>query len=197
MTKGIIIFVKNPEIGKAKTRIAATVGDEKALFIYEALLSITKDVIKKVDVQKHLFYTHFVNSGDDWSNDVFSKYIQIDDDLGGKMKDAFERVLLINDKVIIIGSDCPKISKEIIQDAFDALNKKDVVIGPTFDGGYYLLGMKNLIPGLFDNMVFSTSSVFNDTLKRINDLSITHHILPTLHDVDYYEDWVAYEKSMN
>lgn len=196
MTNGIIIFVKNPEIGKAKTRIAATAGVEKALKIYELLLSLTKDVVKDLNVQKHLFYTHFVNNGDDWSNDEFSKYIQKDTDLGGKMKDAFTRVLKVNDKVVIIGSDCPKISKEIINDAFDALNNKDVVIGPTDDGGYYLLGIKKLIPELFDNMVFSTSSVFNDTLKRIKDLSLTHHILPKLNDVDYYEDWVAYQKSI-
>ena len=197
MTSGVIIFIKNLEIGKAKTRVAATVGDDKALGIYKALLSITKDVIKDNEADKHLFYSHFINTGDDWQNEFFSKYIQAAGDLGDKMKDAFDRVLDINDKAIIIGSDCPYLSEDIIQEALDALDSKDVVIGPTFDGGYYLLGMKCLIPELFDNMVFSTRSVYDDTLERINKLSLSHHKLATLHDVDYYEDWMAYQKSIN
>jgi len=108
------------------------------------------------------------------------------------MKTAFAEALSSSDKAIIIGSDCPQLSTEIIEEAFVQLDKVDVVLGPTFDGGYYLLGMKTLHTELFDDMEWSTSEVLSHTIKRVKAKAASYHLLATLSDVDYKVDWDRY-----
>ena len=95
------------------------------------------------------------------------------------MKEAFSEALKGHEKAIIIGSDCPQLSTPIIQEAFDALDHHDTVIGPTYDGGYYLLGMKNLYPFLFDDMRWSVDDVFNTTISRMQEHGLTCKKLTT------------------
>jgi rSAM/selenodomain-associated transferase 1 len=194
MTNGVIIFVKNPEIGKAKTRIASSVGFDKSLEIYQELLSITRDIAQKIDAKRLLYYSHFINLSDAWDNDKFDKYLQADGDLGVKMSTAFDQTLKEVDKAVIVGSDCPYITTDIINAAFQSLSSHDIVIGPTYDGGYYLLGMKKLTQELFLNITFSVDTVYDETLNRIKNLGLSYKALNKLHDIDYYEDWKAYQK---
>ncbi len=197
MTKGVIVFLKNPEVGKAKTRIASTAGPEKALSIYKELLSITHDIVDRVEAKRYLYYTHFINSSDQWDNQRFFKTIQTEGHLGNKMKAAFSEVLKKVEKAIIIGSDCPYITPELINEGFDALAQNDVVIGPTFDGGYYLLGLKKVVPEIFEQIEFSTANVFKDTLSILVKKGHSYKILQKLNDVDYYDDWMAYLDSLS
>ena len=197
MTKGVIVFLKNPEIGKAKTRIASTAGPEKALTIYKELLSITHDIVDRVEAKRFLYYTHFINSSDLWENQRFIKTIQTEGGLGNKMKVAFSEVLKKVEKAIIIGSDCPYITPELINEGFDALAQNNVVIGPTFDGGYYLLGLKKVVPEIFEQIEFSTENVFKDTVSILDKKGHSYKILQQLHDVDYYDDWKAYLDSLS
>ncbi len=185
----LILFVKNKELGKVKTRLAKTIGDEKALFIYKALLQHTRKVAEKVEALRKVYYSTFIDSNDEFEGDSFEKRIQVQEDLGIKMYSAFkdsfgERA----DKVILIGSDCYEINEDIIEDAFIALEDNDYVIGPAHDGGYYLIGMRALNKSIFENMVWSTEDVMLDTILDIKEQKKSYFLLPTLTDVDHEKD---------
>lgn len=181
----IIIFIKNPEKGKVKTRLAKTVGDDKALDVYKKLLAHTRSVTLSLGATKYLYYANEVNTEDEWDNDIYSKHVQHQSDLGGRMLHAFSEVLERgHKKVLIIGSDCYQLNTEIINDAFSKLNEHDVVVGPTYDGGYYMIGMKKLIPELFENKEWSTETVYSDSIKTLEKLGHSYHDMPRLSDVD-------------
>ena len=194
--EALIIFIKNPQPGKVKTRIAATTGDEKALEIYKHLLQYTCRITKDLPQDKWLFYSEFIDEKDSWSNDIYHKQIQSGDDLGQKMLNAFKFCFDKGyEKISIIGSDMMEISASTLHNAFAQLKKHDIVIGPAKDGGYYLLGMNKLHPILFQNKSWSTSTVMTDTLADSKKLGLTHYELPTLCDIDTEADWNAYLKS--
>jgi uncharacterized protein len=187
MQNAIIIFVRNPELGKVKTRLAATIGNEKTLAIYKALLQHTRSIVDDVHAHKFVFYTDVTNPDDIW-NDCF-KLIQSNGDLGKKIQDAFQLVFNLGyNNVCIIGSDCYDLSTAIIRDAFTALQTKEVVLGPANDGGYYLLGTRQVHVALFEDKQWSTATVLADTEKDCKDLDLSYHLLPTLMDIDDIED---------
>ena len=191
--RGVIVFVKNPEFGKVKTRLAATLGDEMALEIYNKLLAYTRNVLLGAkDVKKYVYYSSFVDKNDDWSNEDFDKHLQYQGGLGERIISAFKSTFDECDQVVIIGSDCPQLTSEHIEEAFLKLNTHDVVIGPSHDGGYYLLGMNNFYPQLFNDINWSTESVFQETLDRAQANELSTAELETLTDVDYQEDWEKY-----
>ena len=194
---GLIIFIKNVEKGKVKTRLAATVGDEEALNIYYKLLAHARKTALAVEVNRYVFYSSFVEKNDEWSNDFFYKKTQTDADLGLRMSDAFKEILKKHKNVVIIGSDCASLTPDILNLAFEKLEEFPFVIGPTFDGGYYLLGMNELEPSVFENVEWSTESVFDTTISRMDGLGKKYFLLPKLSDIDYEEDWVKYGKHLN
>lgn len=181
-------------MGKCKTRLAKTVGDKVALEVYHKLLKHTRRVVLELDIYRYLFYDQHIQKEDDWSNDAFIKQLQFQGHLGDRLHHAFKKVLANHQKAIVIGSDCPKIKSVIIQDAFDKLEENDFVIGPTLDGGYYLLGMKIFSPTLFEEINWSTSVVFDQTVSKIKSLNKTFELLPTLSDLDNYEDLLKFPK---
>ena len=139
-----------------------------------------------------MFYSSFIEKEDEWPNEIFQKRLQSEGDLGTRMSKAFENVLEKNEKAIIVGSDCASLTPEILKMALDKLDEVPFVIGPTFDGGYYLLGMNRFEPSVFENIEWSTESVFPTTLSRIEKLEAECFLLPKLSDIDYEEDWVKY-----
>lgn len=190
----IIIFIKNPVLGKVKTRLAATLGDEKALEIYQRLLDVTRKTVTKVNAKYHLFYSDVIDMDDDWDIQDFDKYLQQGNDLGERMSLAFRNIFSQNDaselqKVVIIGSDCPSLTPDILEMAFTILGDSDVVLGPTFDGGYYLLGMKEYHAELFENISWSTDAVYQETNDKSRLLQLNIADLPTLSDIDNEADW--------
>ena len=191
MKKAIIIFVRNPELGKVKTRLAATLGHVKALSIYNELLLHTKEITQSLESDKFVFYNDAIEHDDLWNGQGFIKKLQSNKDLGDKMKQAFQQ--LFNEgykKVLIIGSDCFELTSEFINDAFDLLDEKDMVIGPANDGGYYLLGMKKMQSFVFDNKDWSTETVYKETVKDILTHQLSYAALPILIDVDTENDWL-------
>jgi len=198
LDRHLIVFIKNPEEGKVKTRIAHTLGNAGALEIYLTLIDIVHQVVINTDAFRHVFYSEFVNKNDRWSDTSFYKHLQIGHNLGDRMKNAFESVFNVfseqdTSKVVIIGSDCPYLTPSILNDAFFYLEKADFVVGPTYDGGYYLLGMKIFAPNIFDDIEWSTENVFDQTINRIKNQGSTFQQLPTLHDIDKEEDWIRYK----
>ena len=193
MTKAaLIIFVRNPELGKVKTRLARDVGDEEALAIYKALLGHTRNTALQVNAERLLFYSQAIRENDGWPMKHFTKRRQEGTDIGERMQHAFETALTKADKAVIVGSDIAQINARIIEQAFAALDEADFVIGPALDGGYYLLGMKQTTPTLFQNMQWSTSQVCSQTLQRIQQLGKTYREVDTLPDIDYASDWEQY-----
>lgn len=187
--KALLLFTKNPELGKCKTRLAKTIGDVKALEIYIKLLEHTREIVIPVDVDKFVFYSETIEREDDWDNAVFQKRVQNGDDLGQKMQNAFRELFQLNyDSVCIIGSDCYELNSETINQSFIALESKDVVIGPTYDGGYYLLGMKKLHAALFENKNWSTETVYSDTITDFEQLGLSYSNLLKLTDIDEEKD---------
>jgi rSAM/selenodomain-associated transferase 1 len=185
----LMTFVKNPELGKAKTRLAKTIGKGKALEVYKALLSHTCNVAADLPCDKIVFYADWINLDDIWPSDVFKKDLQAEGDLGNRMSKAFETAFELGyKKVVIIGSDCYDITQEIIMEGFSELEKKDVVIGPALDGGYYLLGMKKSHKELFIDKSWSNKELLNETIVSIDALELSYNLLTPLSDVDHEED---------
>ena len=185
----LLLFVRNPELGKVKTRLAAAVGPEKALDIYSRLLRHTRQVTQNLPVQKRVYYAGWVAENDIWPKEQYGKRLQPPGDLGEKMEAAFATAFAEGyTSVVIIGSDCLQLTPDILRQAYHELSRHDVVIGPALDGGYYLLGMKQLHPELFRNKRWSTEHVLPDTLQDIQTLRLTYSLLPRLSDVDHVED---------
>ncbi len=190
MKQALIIFIKNPILGNVKTRLAKTIGDIKALEIYHQLLQHTQSITKNLKVDRFVFYSDEIVNDDIW-NDLYFKRIQCKGHLGVKMNEAFNKLFLEDYKaVVIIGSDCMQLSQKHINDAFEKLKTYEAVIGPAFDGGYYLLGTNNYIPQLFSNIEWSTENVFNDTIKLLSNN--TYNVLERLRDIDTEDDWNKY-----
>ncbi len=189
MKTALIIFVRNPVFGKVKSRLAATLGKEKALAIYKELLAHTNKILKDIPVEKFVFYDDFINHDDIWQNETYHKFLQEGDNLGERMKKAFEK--LFNDgytKAVIIGSDCFELTTGIILKGIKMLSTYDIVIGPASDGGYYLLGMNNFIHELFENKKWSTDTVYRDTLDQVEKFDHSVGVLALLNDVDEEND---------
>ena len=187
--KLLLIFVKNPVLGKVKTRLAKDIGDEKALQIYHRLLEHTFDIAKQLEVDIRVCYSGEPEPFDVFNHENFEKVKQKGEDLGDKMANAFQDAF--NDdykEVIIIGSDCFELKTAVLKDAFRTLGRFEVVMGPAFDGGYYLLGLKSFIPELFVNKHWSTETVLHDTLEDLNQMNIAYDLLPGLSDVDELSD---------
>lgn len=189
-TEGLLmVFVKNPKRGQVKTRLAKTVGDEKALQVYRVLLDHTITIARRVNFDKAIFYSDYIDETDMWRKAKFSQLVQEGNDLGERMYNAFKYAFFKKYKnVVIIGSDCLELNEHIITEAFDILKKNEVVIGPAKDGGYYLLGMRKLYKELFINKQWSTENVLLDTLLDIAQLNISMKLLPTLSDIDEEKD---------
>ncbi len=199
MENTLLIFIKNPQLGKVKTRLAATVGNDEALRIYKILLEMTRRAALDLAARRWLFYADFLEKRDGWRATDFSKKLQIGHDLGQRMENAFREAFEKGAKrVVIIGSDCPEISPEILRQAFLFLeNGSEVVVGPAPDGGYYLLGLGSFFPEIFRNIEWSTDTVFSRTLKIAADFGKKTALLPVLSDVDTENDWVCFLEKQN
>jgi rSAM/selenodomain-associated transferase 1 len=184
----LLIFARNPVYGKVKTRLAATVGNDKALQIYQQLVEHTAAVTQNINATRVVYYSDFIADNDAWDNN-YSKTVQQGTDLGERMSNAFSDTLELGvKKAVLIGTDCYKLNTEIIANAFTELSNYDIVIGPALDGGYYLLGMNNHHPQLFNDITWSTDTVLMETLTRCADLGLRYFLLPVLSDIDDEKD---------
>lgn len=197
MKSALLIFIKNPELGKVKTRLAATMGDEKALKVFKKLLVNIHDKSLNVQTDKLLFYSTFVDQNDIWENDVFRKYVQNPStDLGQRMLSAFEEARDLGyAKALIVGSDIYEVSTEILQEGFELLEDAETVLGPSYDGGYYAIGFNfkkihcpKFLQDVFLNKTWSHQNVAQEALEMIKSYSYTCNFLPILSDIDTEED---------
>jgi uncharacterized protein len=185
----LLIFVKNVVKGHVKTRLAKDIGEERALEIYRLLLQQTLNVAAGAEASKEVWYSSYIENKDEVNEKVHKKKLQQGDNLGDRMKFAFNNAFSNGfEKVVIIGSDCPELTSELLNEAFRLLDQNDVVIGPSEDGGYYLLGKSKYEPGLFDGVQWSTQNVFRQTIEKAVKKSLTVTLLQPLNDIDTLED---------
>jgi len=194
----LIILQKNAVKGKVKTRLAASIGENEALKIYLELLQITYEEVSRVNSADKRVY---------FSNDLDPSYLEVQNasahlqsgaDLGERIANAFKETFEAGyKKVLIIGSDCPSITAEIITEAVQVLEEKDLVIGPAGDGGYYLLGSRHFHPQLFEAVPWSTAAVRRLTLEAAERLKLSSHVLEELNDVDTIEDLLLWKGNGN
>jgi hypothetical protein len=185
--KALIIFTRNPELGKVKTRLAASIGDEKALNIYTFLLKHTIKITQHIAADKYVYYSENIALQDLWDNDIYRKKLQKGTDLGQRMYHAFKELFSLGyQKVIIVGSDIYDLKQQDIDEAFNKLDSHPYVIGPALDGGYYLLGMTQLYDPIFKNKQWGTNTVLQNTLQDLKNKRVL--TLAPKNDVDYLED---------
>ena len=182
----LIIFAKNPVIGRCKTRLAKGIGPENALAVYRILLQHTAQTTRSLKVDKEVFYTDFIDHEDNWDSTIFKKGLQSPGDLGQKMQTAFEAGFKKGyQKIVLIGTDLITLESSDIEKAFEALDSNTVVFGPAQDGGYYLIGLSQMKPELFKNIPWSTSKVLTKSLEKIDH---TYQLLQIKNDIDTVED---------
>lgn len=185
----LIIFVKNKIEGQYKTRLVESIGQQRTFEVYTKLLNHTATMASEVDANKWVFYHDHVDEEDEFTQDTFRKLVQANGDLGQRMANAFQKGFQ-NDfkKVVIVGSDCAEIKPEDIQQAFDVLDTKPLVVGPASDGGYYLLGMTAFHESLFERQPWSTRKLLEKTLETARNHGLDFGLLPPLNDIDDIND---------
>lgn len=185
----LIILIKNPELGKVKTRLAASIGEEEALSVYKQLLEHTRLITQDFPFDKAVLYSDFVDHFDEWDNNIYQKHYQTGHELGERMMHAFDWGFQKGyEAVCVIGSDCYELDQKTLEKAFEKLKQNDVVIGPSLDGGYYLIGMKHSHRFFFINKHWSTGSVLKETIKDIEEHNLSACLLAVLRDVDVKND---------
>jgi rSAM/selenodomain-associated transferase 1 len=194
----LIVFQKNEILGKVKTRLASTLGHEEALKIYQILIAHTHQVIQPVAADTYIFFSNYIPKTYEIKASSFYFQVQNGKDLGDRMKNAFEFLFCSGyERVLIIGTDCATLEPIHIKTAIQKLDLVDVVIGPAEDGGYYLLGMKNLVSSLFEDMKWSTEDVLKETINRLTQEGLSYERIETLSDVDREEDWDKVKMKFN
>jgi rSAM/selenodomain-associated transferase 1 len=184
----LLIFVKQPIPKRVKTRLGKSIGHRQAAQVYQKLLAHTQKLALAVKAQRQVWYGHAIAPNDLWSRPEFSQHLQPQEDLGQRMAAAFQQAFNQgSQKVVIIGSDCPRLTTAIVEEAFATLAYKDVVLGPAIDGGFYLLGLRAWRP-IFKNVAWSTANVLSQTLKNVKDQGLSYQTLTTLSDLDTVED---------
>ncbi len=199
--KAIIIFAKYPAEGKVKTRLAKTLGNEFAAGFYKLCSEHTFAEVNRIATETNTGVYLFASAKDeidkmkDWVSYNFILDYQRGTDLGERMYNAFAKVF--DDgckKTVIIGTDAPGIDSRLIKTAFEKLDYFDTVIGPSNDGGYYLLGLKENNPDLFEGIMWSTGEVFQKTVEKLDSGKKSFCLLDELTDIDTLEDllqWLA------
>ncbi len=185
----ILFFVKYPVAGRVKTRLAEQFGPEAACDLYKNFVVDTLATLDEFKVNFKIFFepSDALERFWQWLGEGYSYSPQVGQELGRKMANAFLQAFDEGfGKVVIIGSDIPDLPAEYLELAFATLDTNDVVIGPSGDGGYYLIGFdrNTFLPEVFDGISWSSDSVFEQTVNILKRHERKSYLLPQWHDVD-------------
>lgn len=193
----LILMARYPQAG-VKTRLAASVGIEKAVSIYRELLDRTLEEVRictarGVRVELHVSPAESTEAMAAYT--ALPVYSQVEGDIGDRMLTALEEAKARGaGSLVVIGSDCPYISASHLEEAFSALEEQNTVLGPSMDGGYYLLGMQEPRKEMFDQIDWSTDKVLYQTLTALASHGLSCRLLETLEDVDELDAWLRYRR---
>ncbi len=189
-SQAIVVLAKNLTRGNVKTRLAKTVGEERAYQIYKELLEYTEVLLDSISIPRYIFWANEISPKPEYfSHQAYHHKLQRGENLGERMENAFSEILHLHKKVLIIGTDCPYLKKNHLEEAFFSLQIYDYCIGPALDGGYYLLGLKEFSSTWFRNITWSTEKVFSETQRKAREMELKGYVLPVLGDVDVEEDY--------
>ena len=201
----LIVFTRFPEVGKSKTRLIPALGEYGAADLQRQMTEHTISAAAAASKRRGLTVGVCYEGGDaalmrDWLGDQFIYRPQGSGNLGKRMNRAFNKAFGGGiEAVVIVGSDIPEITADIIQQAFEALHKNDLVFGPAHDGGYYLIGMQRTAalranPRLFEGIKWGSGEVLAQTLQIAAALKFSFVLLNSLADVDRPEDLQVWQK---
>lgn len=191
MNRALILFTRVPIPGKTKTRLMPFLSGEECAQLHTCFVKDIYEKAKQVEADLFVFYTpkdekELLKSVVD-SEAVYLP--QYGDDLGERMKNAIGIAFRMGyDRVILIGTDIPQIHPETLRNAFDNLEEKDIVIHPTFDGGYYLIGMKQEYDSIWKIERYGTNTVIYDTLQHMRNERLSTAVGQMYYDVDDKDD---------
>ena len=190
-TERLIVFLKAPQPGAVKTRLAESVGAAVACDAYRALVGTLLEGIASLDaVELRFAPDNAAQEIQPWQRAGWSVAPQGHGDLGARLQRAFAEAFRHGgQRVVIIGSDCPEVSVQDVRAAWRALRSNDVVLGPAADGGYWLVGLREPQPSLFATIPWSTEKVLPETLERARAAGLDLALLRELSDVDTVADW--------
>jgi rSAM/selenodomain-associated transferase 1 len=184
----LLVLVKEPSPGQVKTRLAQTIGAKAAAELYRLL---SEEVLRRT-APRESEHQRLVFFAPSQARAAMACWLpgetliaQVEGDLGARMAGAFEEAFRRGARrALLIGTDVPGLSRELLVEGFAALEDHDLVLGPARDGGYYLLGLDRPQPALFRSIAWSTSSVLATTVERAGALGLSVRLLETLGDVD-------------
>ncbi|WP_298237793.1 TIGR04282 family arsenosugar biosynthesis glycosyltransferase [uncultured Algibacter sp.] len=187
----VIVFVKNIKLGKVKTRLAKTIGNQGAFNVYSELVKVTQEATKNIKADKRIYFSEAIVKTQ-WKGN--HKMVQEGKDLGERMKNAFKKGFEDGYKrIVLIGSDLPNISATHIEEGLKLLHDNEVTFGPALDGGYYLIGLNSFHEIIFNNKPWSKSNLLEITLKELDLQKISYTLLEPLNDIDTFEDLTTSE----
>jgi rSAM/selenodomain-associated transferase 2/rSAM/selenodomain-associated transferase 1 len=190
----LAVFTRFPEPGRAKTRLMPALGADGAASVHAAMVRHTLETVDAFNAARREVAVSVWHAGGDRAR--FEESFgpgrdyrpQAEGDLGLRMGRAFAALLDGESRVVLIGTDCPSLTEAHLHDAFEALARTDLVLGPATDGGYYLIGLRVPAPGLFSEMPWGTPEVLARTLERAGKMGLATRLLDALDDVDEPDD---------
>jgi len=202
MDSALLLFAKVPRPGSVKTRLTPVLSPSEAARLYTAFLRDTMRQVVRLDVDVRLYLAPPLPDDDfDGIPADVSLHEQQGEGLGARMKGAFRETLRAGyERTVVMGSDHPTLPLSFLRQAYRALQApRSLCLGPTEDGGFYLLGMSAFYPQLFDDMTYSHSQVFSDTLARAGRTDAQLTVLPQWYDVDTPQDleWMLADLEAN
>lgn len=201
------MFARLPERGVVKTRLAARVGDDRALAVYRGLGKLIYSRVRPYHPsQAAVTIIHTPDNGGDevgsWLGENVPTSAQGEGDLGERMTRAFKAAFDAGaDRVAVVGTDCPELDRRVLEKALDSLDSHDVVFGPAQDGGYYLVAVhrraaERALPALFRDIPWSSPTTLAVSLSHATAVGLSVAQLATLSDIDTAEDWLAWQERL-
>lgn len=194
-TDNLLVCLRYPEPGKVKTRLAATIGFDRAAALYRDWIGLVLHAMQPLRPRVRVVGFHegaAVEAFAQWHGLADVWWPQPPGDLGERLEEGFRRAHALGGRVLAIGTDCLDLDAELVRAALDWLEQNDAVFGPAEDGGYYLVGTRTFRPGFFEAVRWSSPHTLADHLTRCRELGLSASLLPTKRDIDTWDDWADY-----
>jgi glycosyltransferase A (GT-A) superfamily protein (DUF2064 family) len=189
MEKALIIFVENSEHGVVKGKLTDEIGGEKGLQVHNHLLQKTRDITIDLHCNHFIFYSHFVHVSDIFDDGCYTKFVQEGNNTLEKLHNAFNKVFALGcEKICLIGSEAYELDQELIEQAFELLNTHDIILGPSGDSNYYLIGTKVEQKDFLYNKVTQGNEHTNSMLDIVKHSGTAYHLLPQINIIDTYSN---------
>lgn len=197
--KQLGIFAKYWEPGRVKTRLAESIGEQAASRLHREFLASSLATFQSFPAERVLAY---------WPPDKQPEFAELAGpswnllpqragDLGSRIQDYFAAAVENDqERTVLIGADSPTLSPTLVQDAFDQLKQHEVVVGPARDGGYYLIGCRGIVPGIFEGIDWGSGLVFEQTVQQLKSADLSYAVLAPWYDVDRLDDLLALHQEL-